>query len=164
VGGVYKDKKKSIERFKENFIKLPDRIKKRITLENDDKSYTALDVLQICKEMKIPMVLDVHHDKCINSGERLEDILPDVFNTWNNEKFNAKIHFSSPKTIKDFRSHADFIDLEQFLNFIEVASKVGRDFDVMIEAKGKNIALLKLSQELRNVKEIQRINDTEFIR
>lgn len=162
VGGVYKDKKAAITQFKENFPKLPDRIRKRIILENDDKSYSAPDVLQICNEMKIPMVLDVHHYNCVNNGEKLIDILPDVFNTWNNESLNPKIHFSCPKNSKDFRSHSDYIDAEDFASFLAQAVRVGRDFDVMLEAKAKDSALLKLSEELSKIPEIKKINEAEF--
>jgi UV DNA damage endonuclease len=163
VGGVYKDKKASIEQFKENFIKLPERIRKRIILENDDKSYTAFDVLGICREIKIPMVLDVHHHNCVNSGEQLSDLLPEIFKTWNGESFNPKVHFSSPKSCKDFRSHSDFIGADEFYDFLKQASRVDRDFDVMLEAKAKDAALLKLSDELVEMKGIKRISEGEFI-
>lgn len=163
VGGLYKDKSSSIERFKENFTKLPERIRKRIMLENDDKSYSAKDVLEICKELKIPMVVDVHHHNCVNHGEKLEDLLPDIFNTWNGEYFNPKIHFSSPKSGKDFRSHADDLDIGEFLSFMEIARKVGRDFDIMLEAKNKDSALLKLSEELHGQPGFHRVNEGEFL-
>jgi UV DNA damage endonuclease len=162
VGGLYKDKRTSTNRFGENFLKLPDRIRKRIILENDDKSFTAADVLAMCKELKMPMVLDVHHHKCANNGEELSDILGDIFSTWDEEYFNPKIHFSSPKNEKDFRSHADFIEVKDFINFLEIAKPVGRDFDVMLEAKSKDSALLQLSEELGEVHGIKRINESEF--
>lgn len=163
VGGLYKDKYNSIERFKENFTKLPERIRNRIMLENDDKSYSAKDVLEICKELKIPMVVDVHHHNCVNHGEKLEDLLPDIFNTWNGEYFNPKIHFSSPKSEKDFRSHAGDIDIGEFLSFMEIARKVGRDFDIMLEAKNKDSALLKLSEQLHDQPGFHRVNEGEFL-
>jgi len=162
VGGLYKNKEASIERFKENFVRLPDRIRKRIILENDDKSYTAADVLEICRELGIPMVMDIHHHKCVNNGESVEDLLPEVFNTWNDEYFKPKIHFSSPKNEKDFRSHADFIDFEEFKGFISAAVKTGRDFDVMLEAKKKDTALLALSEQLETLAGIKKVNRSEF--
>ncbi|MCX7884177.1 MAG: UV DNA damage repair endonuclease UvsE [Caloramator sp.] len=163
VGGLYKDKAPSIERFKENFVKLPDRIRKRIMLENDDKSYSAADVLGICKDLKIPMVVDIHHHKCVNKGEKLEDMLGEIFDTWNGEYFNPKIHFSSPKSEKDFRSHADNIDLGEFTEFLEIAKKTGRDFDIMLEAKNKDSALLKLSEEISNLSGVEKLNESEFL-
>ena len=162
VGGLYKDKELSLERFKRNFINLPDRIRKRIIIENDDKSFSAHDVLCLCKELKVPMVLDVHHHKCVNDGEKLEDMLEDIFNTWNGEAFPPKIHFSSPKSEKDFRSHADNIDINEFLEFLDIARKQGRDFDVMLEAKNKDSALLKLSEDLKSVTGLKRISNGKF--
>lgn len=162
VGGLYKNREVSIDRFKENFIKLPDRIRKRIMLENDDKSYTASDVLGICKDLKIPMVLDVHHHKCVNNGEDIGDLLPEIFDTWKDDYFNPKIHFSTAKSCSDFRSHADDIDLSEFVAFLDIAKKTGRDFDVMLEAKNKDNALLKLSSELGEVQGIERVNEAEF--
>lgn len=162
VGGLYKDKPTSIHRFKESFRKLPDRIRCRIILENDDKSYTAADVLGICKELQIPMVLDVHHHRCVNNGERLEELLPQIFDTWKDEVFPPKIHFSSPKCEKDFRSHADWIESEEFVHFLQIVRETGRDFDVMLEAKSKDSALLQLSEQLGAVDWVRKINEAEF--
>jgi len=162
VGGLYKSKERSVERFKENFIRLPERIRKRIILENDDKSYSASDVLGICKDISVPMVLDVHHHNCINNGEKIEDFLPEVFNTWDGEYFSPKIHFSTPKSCTDFRSHANDIDLKEFTDFLNIAKKVGKNFDVMLEAKNKDSALFKLSEQLGEVRGIKKISESEF--
>lgn len=144
VGGVYKNKEESILRFYEGFNKLDDKIKERIILENDDKSFNAEDVINICNKLRIPMVLDVHHHNCNKCSMELIDILKNAFDTWEGEKFVPKIHFSSPKDEKRFRNHADFINSEEFNKFLDVAKKLDRDFDVMIEAKEKDNALLEL--------------------
>ncbi len=162
IGGVYKNKELSIERFKECFEKLPDRIRRRLILENDDKAYTARDVLEICRDLKVPMVLDVHHHNCVNNGEPLEDMLRDIFKTWAGEYFPPKIHFSSPKTIKEFRSHADDIEPGEFEKFLKTAKKTGVDFDVMIEAKNKDNALLNLSNKIKEFENIRWINEGHF--
>lgn len=162
IGGLYKNKNESIIRFKENFVKLPDRIRKRIILENDDKLYTASDVLEICKDLKVPMVVDIHHHNCINNGENIQDLIPKIFDTWIGEEFNPKIHFSSPKSPSNFRSHADEIDLEEFLSFLEAVKPLNKDFDIMLEAKNKDVALLNLSKKLELVDGIKKINESEF--
>jgi len=163
VGGLYKDKTGSIERFKENFVLLPDRIRKRIILENDDKSFTAGDVLGICEELKIPMVLDVHHYNCVNDGTPLVEILPRIFDTWKEDSLVPKIHFSSPKNLKDFRSHADYINPEEFFEFLQIAKQDDRDFDVMLEAKKKDDALLELSKELDSKKLVEKLSNGEIL-
>ncbi len=162
VGGLYKDKESSIERFKTNFKLLPERIRKRIILENDDKSYSVKDVLGICRELNIPMVLDVHHHNCNNNGESLAGFLSEVFDTWQGQYFSPKIHFSSPKCDKEFRHHSDFINSAGFVDFLKVARDLGRDFDIMLEAKMKDNALFKLAQELKTVDWIVRKNESEY--
>ena len=162
VGGLYGDKYSSIERFKENFIKLPDRIKKRIIIENDDKSYTAVDVLKLCKDLGAPMVLDVHHHRCVNNGESLVELLPDIYKTWDCERLPPKIHFSSPKSQKEFRSHADFIDYSDFIEFLNMVKVFNRDIDIMLEAKMKDKALLDLSDRLKSTEDLVYINKAAF--
>ena len=147
VGG----KEKSIIRFINNFRIMPERIKKRIILENDDKVFTAKDVLNICQEVKIPMVLDLHHHRCKNEGEKVKDLLEDVFNTWGNEELPPKVHFSSPKDGEYDRKHSDYIDCKDFIQFLDIAKySIDRDFDVMIEAKKKDQALFKLVEDLKS--------------
>lgn len=162
VGGLYDSREDSLERFRTGFTGLPDRIRDRIILENDDKCYSITDVLMLCRQLNIPMVLDVHHNSCLAGDQKLDKMLPDIFDTWNEEYFRPKIHFSSPKSPKEFRSHADFIELKEFLGFLEIARGVRRDFDVMLEAKNKDQALLELSDQLSEVAGIRRINTGKF--
>lgn len=70
VGGSYGNKKTALERFIENWSLLPRGIAKRVTLENDDKTYTASETLNVCEKLQLPMVLDTHHDWCNHEQER----------------------------------------------------------------------------------------------
>ncbi|EIW16304.1 MULTISPECIES: UV DNA damage repair endonuclease UvsE [Pelosinus] len=160
VGGLYKDKVQSIERFKVIFQQLPDTIRERIIIENDDKSYTAKDVLTLCQEIKAPMVLDVHHDHCCNEGIHLEDILPEIFATWGSQI--PKIHFSSARESANKRADADHIAVDEFLRFLNIAKKCSRDFDVMIEAKEKDLALFSLMEKLKENSGVKVINEAEI--
>ncbi len=149
IGGVYGDKRRAISRFKKNFKRLDSAIKERLVIENDDKSYTTTEVLQIAKELKIPMVFDIHHFNCNHtSSEDLKQLIPIIFSTWRKDK--PKIHFSSPSE-KRFASHADNINSADFISFIKLVKRtVDKDFDVMLECKNKDKALLKLRSELKN--------------
>ncbi|HHV95537.1 MAG TPA: UV damage endonuclease UvsE, partial [Clostridiaceae bacterium] len=69
---------------------------------------------------------------------------------------------SSPKSPSNFRSHADEIDLEEFLSFLEAVKPLNKDFDIMLEAKNKDVALLNLSKKLELVDGIKKINESEF--
>lgn len=150
IGSSQGGKEESIKRFIRNFNNFPRRIQERLILENDDKVFTAKDVLQICKNLKVPMVLDIHHHNCKNEGEDIGDLLDDIFNTWNDESIPPKLHFSTQKEFENDRKHADYIDADNFVSFIKlVKSKVNRDMDVMIEAKKKDKAMLKLIEDLK---------------
>ena len=146
VGGVYNDKEGSMERFISNFKKLPESVQNRLVIENDDTSYTIKDVLEICQTLDRPMVLDVHHHQYNNQGEELTEYLPDIFATWEDIDRPPKVHFSGPRSEKHPLRHADYIDVDDFLDFYEKA----RDykFDVMLEAKRQDKALMKLREEL----------------
>lgn len=161
VGGFYGSRTTSIQRFKDNFSNLPTAVKQRIVLENDDKSFTASDVLEICTDLGIPMVLDVHHHRCLNRGEEVRTIIDKVFDTWRQQI--PKIHFSSPKSKEKCRAHADNVDPHDFYEFLLQAKEVDKDFDVMIEAKNKDVALFNLMKNLRNFKGINIVDEAEII-
>ena len=159
IGGMYNDKNKSIERFISNFKKLKPELKKMITLENDDKTYNIKDTLYVCKTLNIPMVLDYHHYKCNNEGEKIEDYLPQIIDTWKDEKLNPKMHFSSPKN-KNKKAHSNYINAEDFIKFIDILKPLNKDIDIMLECKNKDEALFKLVRELKYKTNYTFINQT----
>ncbi len=165
VGSSQGGKKRSISRFIHNFQKLPSSIQKRIILENDDKVYTVTDVLALCKALNVPMVLDYHHFLCHNNKELISDFYPAIFATWEKEKLPPKVHFSSPKnrTKKDFRSHHDYIQVDDFICFLEEVKSYTSTLDVMIEAKQKDVALFQLIRELKYKTDYRFIDETTFI-
>ncbi|MDO4963349.1 MAG: UV DNA damage repair endonuclease UvsE [bacterium] len=146
IGSKTNSKKEGIDRFIKNFNTLDESLKKIIVLENDDKSYNIKDVLYVCELLKIPMVLDYHHYMVNNDGEKLEDYIERIFKTWD---VTPKVHFSSPKNKKNMRSHNDYVNVCEFINFIEKIKFTKKDFDVMIEAKKKDEALFRLIRELK---------------
>ena len=147
IGSNTFGKNNSITRFINNFNKLEGETKQMIILENDDKTFNIKDTLYICKKLKIPMVLDYHHYICNNEHELLEDYIQQIFDTWNGKI--PKIHISSPKNKKEYRSHHDYIDINDFISLLDKIKPINQDFDIMIEAKQKDEALFKLIRELK---------------
>lgn len=147
---------KSITRFVNNFKKLDKESQKMIILENDDKVFKIEDVLKICNSLNIPMVLDYHHYKC-NRVEQLENYIKEIINTWNGK--TPKMHISSKKNNKEFRSHHDYININDFIELISILKKENIDIDIMIEAKQKDMALFKLIRELK-YKDYKLIDET----
>ena len=156
VGGATGGKEEALKRFITNFNSFPDNIKNTLIIENDDKTYTAKETLELCKTINVPMVLDIHHHNCNNTGNDIKDILEDIINTWDNEKLPPKMHFSSPKDRdlegKVDRKHAGFIDPIDFINFLEVLKIFDKDIDIMLECKEKDIALFKLVEDIKEIK------------
>ena len=161
IGSSVLGKDNSIKRFINNFNLLPDNIKKCIALENDDKIYNVDDTLNLCEKLKVPFVLDYHHHICNNDTVDID--FDRIFKTWKN--INPKVHFSSPKSKvkKEFRSHHDYINSDDFISFIELIKDKENDIDIMLEAKAKDEALFRLVRELKYKTDYKFIDDTTFI-
>ena len=162
IGGKYSSKEEAIKRFISNFKKLDKSLQNIIMLENDDKVFNVKDVLEVCEELKIPMVLDYHHYICNNENEDIRDYLPRILNTWKG-KLIPKMHFSSPKSIKEKRSHSEYINSADFIDFLEILKKYTKEVDIMLECKAKDEALFRLIREIKYKTNYKFINQTTFI-
>jgi UV DNA damage endonuclease len=143
TGSTAGGKEKAIKRFLDNFKLLSPDIQSKLALENDDKSFNAKEVLHICEALGIPMVLDIHHYNCLNEGENLSDLRNRIIATWKGKR--PKMHLSSGKTAFTDRHHADYINQVDFETALSFA---GNDFDIMLECKQKELALLRLREEV----------------
>ncbi|MBN1865511.1 MAG: UV DNA damage repair endonuclease UvsE [Victivallales bacterium] len=150
VGGAYGEKAKAIKRFVKVCRKLPSALRGRLSVENDDKTYTPADLDRVCAECGIPMVYDIHHHRCnpdVMSAEEASDLASE---TWKAVGKETYFHISSPKSgWSDGRPepHADFIDTA---DFPECWLARGHDFTLDVEAKSKELAVERLRGELEN--------------
>lgn len=160
IGSSQEGKIKAMKRFEYNFNKLNKSLKNKIAIENDDKVFNIRNTLTLAKKLNIPMVLDYHHFLLNKNNEKIEKFIVDIFSTW---KTVPKIHFSSPKSKKEKRSHHDYIDSNTFIDFIERIKFCNIDFDVMIEAKQKDEALFRLVRELKYKTNYEFLDETTFI-
>lgn len=163
LGSSVNGKEESIRRFCIQYNLLSDELKKMIMLENDDKVYTIVDVLQVCEKLHIPMVLDYHHYCCNHGNEKIEDYLERIFATWEGTGLPPKVHFSSPVSKKKFRNHADYVSYTSFVKFLNILKKNDYDVDIMIEAKAKDEALLRLSRQIRYYSGYKFVKNAIFI-
>ncbi|WP_172196461.1 UV DNA damage repair endonuclease UvsE [Saccharibacillus qingshengii] len=158
IGGAYGDKPAAADRFVEHFEGLDPDIQCRLTLENDDKTFTAGETLAAAQRTGLPMVLDIHHHWVNSAGEPASDWWPEVARTWESplarldvpegEHLPPKIHASSPRSATDRRSHADGVEAGPLLEFLREAAKTSSHLDVMLEAKHKDRALFGLMRDL----------------
>ncbi|MCY9089901.1 UV DNA damage repair endonuclease UvsE [Bacillus mojavensis] len=158
IGGAYGNKENALKQFHQNIKLLPQEIKQRMTLENDDKTYTTEETLQVCELENVPFVFDFHHFYA-NSDDHadLNEALPRMINTWQRIGLQPKVHLSSPKSEQAVRSHADYVDANFLLPLLERFRQWGTNIDFMIEAKQKDKALLRLMDELSSIRGVKRI-------
>ncbi len=166
VGGIYGDPVSGRERWAKTYATLPEAVRRRLVLENDDLRYSAADALAVHQMTGVRLVFDHQHYWCLNP-ERLE-LRPTVerfLKTWPAPE-RPKIHYSSPRTeLREIKrenrktgkaetvlqppvwtGHADFINPFEFALFLKVTR--GLVFDVMLEAKAKDLALLRVRRDI----------------
>src|SRR3954471_13569171 len=167
VGGAAGGVDAALDRFERGFALLGAAARARLVIENDDRSFGLTDVLRLSERIGRPVVWDILHHHChdpegIPDREALERALA----TWP-AGVTPKIHYSTPKTameerrkkvgrrierslvLPQLRAHADVIDPIAFEHFVRETAR-GLDFDVMLEAKAKDLALLRLREQLRD--------------
>ena len=163
VGGTYGNAQAGRERFVRSVERLPPATRTRLALENDDRNYSFEDVLWIHKRTGMRLVLDTLHHHCLNPSRRpVIDALTAALNSWPADEV-PKIHFSSSRT--ELRrlhrggtlslqmplpnQHSDFIHPFEFIDFMRSArAGRSRSFDIMLETKAKDLALLRLRDHL----------------
>ncbi|HEX2160957.1 MAG TPA: UV DNA damage repair endonuclease UvsE [Thermoleophilaceae bacterium] len=165
VGGATGGVNAALDRFAAALERLSERARARLVVENDDRSFGLVDVLALSERTGLRVVWDVLHHRCHDPARMSNrDALAAALATWPEDTV-PKIHYSSPRldveqrrvrhrrrveqrlVLPQLRAHADLIDPIGFEQFLRDAS-AGRDFDVMLEAKAKDVALLRLRDQL----------------
>ena len=139
--GVYGDKKSAMDRFCKNFKSLSLSVRKRLTVENDDKAtmYSVKDLMYIHKKIGIPIVFDYHHHKFCTGGLTEEEALKLVVTTWP-AGIVPVVHYSESKSLHENdtkikpQAHSEYIN--------RIPNTYGIDVDIMVEAKAKELAIL----------------------
>lgn len=144
-GGGYGDKPAALARFRHNLGLLSPRARSRLTVENDDKTFTPADLLPVCRDEGVPLVYDVHHHRCLPDDLTVAEATAAACATWNREPL---FHLSSPLagwTGTKPERHHDYIDPQDFPDAWR-----GLALTVEIEAKAKELAVERLRQHLEN--------------
>ena len=143
IGGAYGDKPEAMKRFCENFNLLPESVKSRLTVENDDKAsmYSVKELYNgVYKRIGVPIVFDYHHHKFCDGGLGEQEALELAMSTWP-EGITPATHYSESRreeqgddTIR-VQAHSDYI--------YDKIDTYGNDIDIMVEAKRKELAVQK---------------------
>ena len=142
AGGAYGDKHSALDRLEKVIFRLPPEIRSRLTLENDDRTYTPRDLLPLCRRTGVPLAYDVHHHRCLPDGLSESEVTKRALLTWNREPL---FHVSSP--INGWngstpRKHHDYLNPADLPR-----AWLKLDITVDIEAKAKEMAILRLMSD-----------------
>jgi UV DNA damage endonuclease len=163
VGGNYKETDVALERFLQNWAYVPVPLQEMIMLENDDTSFTMDDALYLCEKLAVPLVFDYHHHLAYHHDENWTQHWPRVLESWKRSPLPLKMHISSPKSEKQFRHHADFVDADMFFDFLKEIKGSVNQIDCMIESKKKDMALFQLMRDVKKRSDIEIIDQASFL-
>jgi UV DNA damage endonuclease len=151
IGGAYGDKDAAINRFIENFKRLPLSVKNRLVIENDDRIFNIEDLLFVSSKINIPVIFDNLHYECNHEIEMpIKEIMKKVAKTWSEKDGNIKVHYSQQNPQKHIGAHSSSITVKKFLQYYEEV----KDFnlDIMLEVKDKDISAIKCNLLVNNMK------------
>lgn len=157
VGGAYGDKDAARRRWIAAVRALPDAVRERLVVENDERLFGAEDVLAASQATEAPVVFDILHHRVYAGYPHeldgppadLPDLLRAVFATWHPERDGVpKLHYSTQDPARRPGAHAEYVDAEECAAFLRAVPPEAT-FDLMLEAKAKELALLRLRDELR---------------
>lgn len=141
VGGVYGDKRRSMERFARRFERLDEPVRRRLVIENDERSYSLQDCLNVHGSTGAPVVLDVLHHRIENNGETLGRAIALQRKTWSRRDGIPIVDYSSQERGSRVGAHAHSIDGKDFKRFLYESNPY--DFDLMLEIKDKERSTAK---------------------
>jgi UV DNA damage endonuclease len=141
-GGAYNDKNAALDRLQRNLDRLAEGVRRRLALENDDRTYSPADLLPLCRRTGVPFVYDVHHHRCNPDRLTVEEASLEALASWDREPL---FHLSSPRegwAARDTRSHHAYIDIA---DFPECWSNLR--LTVELEAKAKELAIMRFQRD-----------------
>ncbi len=158
VGGHYQNRADARASFVRGFQQTPAAVQARLALEHDDRRFGVDDILWIQQRTGVRLVFDrLHHQLFNPTGLPQTEALALCLATWPPEQ-TPKIHFSTPATemVRDRRGaphpprlnrHSHYINPFEFIAFLRALPPM-RNFDIMLEAKARDLALLQLRAQL----------------
>ena len=151
LGGAYGDKQAAAKTFCKNFTRLSDAVKSRLTVENDDRTnlFSTKELYDyVYTNTGIPIVFDFHHHAIHPDGLSEQDGLALAFKTW---QVRPCTHYSESRQLE--RGPTALLRAHSTLVYSEIQDH-GQDFDCVVEAKGKELAILHHRRKWQNAAEL----------
>ena len=166
VGGAYGDRESGWRRWAQTWKRLGEPVRRRLVLENDDIRFSASDVLKVHEATGVKCVWDYQHHWCFNpEGLNPQETLRKFCATWPTG-VRPKMHFSCARTeMRQLKrknrktglnelvlqppiwtGHADYNNPFETITFLRSIKDI--DVDVMLEAKAKDLSLIRLRNDM----------------
>jgi UV DNA damage endonuclease len=141
IGAAYGDRQQALDTWCRNFEKLPENVRSRLTVENDDRPNlysTKMLYDSVYKRLGVPIVFDSHHFKCGPQDTTYEEAFLMAYDTWPRgirpmcHHSNSKKMYEDP-TCRSVAAHSNY--------YYEAFDSCGKSVDVALECKAKELAL-----------------------
>lgn len=163
VGGAHGDRAAALERFAARFERLPAPVRARVAVEPDEHCFDLVALLRLHQLTGVPLVFDALHFQLNNPQHiALPEALALALATWPRH-VPAEVHFSTQRTEGHLQAergggvrvlpprhgqHADFVNPFEFAALVRAARGLP-SFDVLLEAKAGDMAVLRLREDLQ---------------
>jgi len=145
--GVYGNKDATLSRWASNYLNLSKSAQSRLVVENDDKGsmYSVKDLYQgIFMRVHVPITFDYHHHRFNTGGLTEQQAFELAMSTWQHHNVRPLFHYSSCRRTHEnaeskAQAHADYV--------YEKINDYGHSVDIEVEAKAKELAVLKYRKD-----------------
>jgi len=145
VGGAYGDKAATLQKFARNFELLSENLRKRLTVENDDKGglYTIAELYPLHEAIGIPLVFDYFHHKLYPGHQTEQEAFELAYSTWDVRPVvhysDSRQEFEDPSCKRE--AHSDWV--------YRSINTYGKDVDIVLETKMKELSVQKYREALQ---------------
>lgn len=148
-GGLYNDKKKSMKLLTKRLKSLPQILRERVVLENDERCFSADEIYNVCMDTALPGIFDVLHHEVNPSFESLSEreIILKFKELWGN--IRQKIHYSNQASGKHKGAHSQHVCIAKFLKFYRSIEDL--ELDIMLEVKDKQESVLEIKKNISSL-------------
>lgn len=146
---IHGGKSDRISRLIDQIKTLPDNVRKRLTLENDETAYSVVDLLRVHQATGVPVCFDSHHYTFNDGNLTFEEAYRASCETWS-EGIKPLQHLSNTEpeyangSFADRRKHSKLI---HYVPKLQLQALREDTIDVEIESKYKNIAIFKMAKD-----------------
>lgn len=135
----------------DGILSLPENVRSRLTVENDETCYSLVDLLPVHEATGVPVCWDSHHHIFNDGNLSLDDAYGLAIYTWRRSLCKPLQHLSNTEGGSEGGSFSERRKHSQYIRSVPECQRDGimSDLvDVDIEAKAKNLAVERLRADL----------------